>query len=63
MTKRDLLKEASPLVRGSYAAMQRAAEEARRIAIETNTAIVVEKDGKTVRVTADELRKEIEAEK
>lgn len=48
-------------MRGSLAAMIRAAELAREIAIQTNTAIVIVKDGKPVRVTAEELRKEREA--
>ena len=43
-------------VLGSMAAMQRAALEARKIAIQTNTAIIVMQDGKMVRITADELR-------
>jgi hypothetical protein len=36
--------------------MRRAAELARQIAIQTNTAIVVVRDGKPVRITAEELR-------
>ena len=43
---------------GSLAAMQRAAKMAREIAVKTNTAIVLHKDGKTVRITADELREQ-----
>jgi hypothetical protein len=57
VTPEDLSKAGSPFLRGSLAAMQRAAEEARRIAIETNTAIIVVRDGKTVRVPAEELRR------
>ncbi|MFM5885714.1 MAG: hypothetical protein ACKOQ3_10400 [Novosphingobium sp.] len=37
-------------------ALRRAAAEARRIAIETNTGIVVVRDGKVVRISAAELR-------
>jgi hypothetical protein len=48
---------------GSMAAMIRAAAMARDIAIQTNTAIIIEREGKVVRVTADELRREkLEAE-
>lgn len=36
-------------------AMQRAAEEARKIAIQTNTAIVIKVDGKIKQITAAEL--------
>ncbi|MBI1292111.1 hypothetical protein GC173_12855 [bacterium] len=42
----------------ALAAMERAGELARDIAIQTNTAIVMVRDGKTVWVTADELRRE-----
>jgi hypothetical protein len=40
------------------AAMKRAALEARRIAIETGTAIIVRKDQKIIRRTAAELKLE-----
>jgi hypothetical protein len=43
---------------GSYAAMQRAGEDAIVLAIKTNTAIVVEQDGKIVRIPAAELIKQ-----
>ena len=39
-------------------AIQRAAELARKTAIQTDTAIIIVKDGKRVRVTADELRQQ-----
>lgn len=58
MRSADISKARSAELRGSLAAMQRAAEEARRIAIQTNTAIVVVKDGKIVRIPAEELRQE-----
>lgn len=43
-------------------AMERAAKMAREIAIQTNTAIVVVRDGKPVRIPAEELRKEQQGE-
>ncbi len=43
---------------GSLAAIRRAARLAREQAILTNTAIVIMKDNKLVRITADELRKQ-----
>lgn len=46
----------SELQKGALAAMQRAAEDARRIAIQTNTAIVVKVDGEIKHITAEELR-------
>ncbi len=45
-------------VRGSIKAMQRAALDARKIAMQTNTAIIVMQNGKMVRITADELRQQ-----
>ena len=52
----DLPKARHADMRGSLAAMRRAAELARQTAIQTNTAIVLVRDGKLVRVTAAELR-------
>ena len=43
---------------GSYAAMQRASQSAIDLAIQTNTAIVVEQDGKIVRIPGVELIKQ-----
>lgn len=40
------------------AAMQRAAELARQTAIQTNTAIVVVREGQRIRITAEQLRQE-----
>jgi hypothetical protein len=58
MNPKDISQAKNPDMRGAMAAMQRAADMARQIAIQTNTAIVQVKDGKLVRVTADELRKQ-----
>lgn len=58
MTQQELSKAKNPDLRASLAAMRRAAEMARNTAIQTNTEIVIVKDGKPVRVTAEELRKE-----
>lgn len=60
MTQQELIKAKNPDLRGSLAAMQRAAELARQIAIKTNTAIIMVQDGHPVRITADELRKAAE---
>ncbi|MEQ1494851.1 MAG: hypothetical protein ABL912_03705 [Novosphingobium sp.] len=56
MAKRDLSECRHADMRGSLAAMRRAAEMARQIAIDTNTEIVVLRDGKVVRISAAELR-------
>ena len=58
VTPQELSKAKNPDLRASLAAMRRAAEMARRTAIQTDTDIVVVKDGKPVRVTAAELRRE-----
>ncbi|KAA0911580.1 hypothetical protein [Pusillimonas sp. ANT_WB101] len=49
-------------LRASLAALQRAAKSARQTAIQTDTAIVVVKDGKLIRIPAEELRKNTTAE-
>jgi hypothetical protein len=56
MTDRDLAKAKNPDLRASLAAMRRAAAMARKTAIQTDTAIVVVRDGKPVRIPAAQLR-------
>jgi hypothetical protein len=58
MTAAELYKAKNPDLQASIAAMRRAADSARQTGIQTNTAIVVVRDGKLVRITADELREE-----
>ncbi len=58
MTQADLSLAKNPKLRGSLAAMRRAAEMARRTAIQTGTGIVVVKGGKPVRITAEQLRQQ-----
>ncbi len=43
---------------GSLIAIRRAARMAREEAVRTNTEIIVMRDGKIVRITADELRRQ-----
>lgn len=62
MNPRDISTARDPDLRGSLAAMQRAARMARQIAIQTGTGIVVVRDGRIVHVPAEELRREAEAE-
>ena len=57
MNGKDITKAKDPILRASPAAMERAAALARKIAIETDTAIVLVKDGKVIRIPASELRK------
>ena len=57
MSVRDISEAKNPDLRGSMAAMRRAAEMARTTAIQTNTGIIVSRDGKPVRIPASQLRK------
>jgi hypothetical protein len=52
---KDLSQAKNPDLRASFAALQRAAEMARQVAIQTNTAIVVMENGKLVRIPAEVL--------
>lgn len=56
MTQPDLSRAKNPDMRASLIAMRRAAEMARKIAIQTNTEIIVVRDGNPVRIPADQLR-------
>jgi hypothetical protein len=58
MTQQDLSRAKNPDLAASLAAIRRAAEMARSTAMQTETDIVIVKDGKPVRVSAEELRKE-----
>jgi len=58
MTKDQLAQAKDKDVAASMIAMQRAARAARELAVRTDTAIVIMRDGKQVRITADELRKQ-----
>jgi len=55
MTSQNLSEAKNPDIRNSLAAMQRAAEMARKIALQTNTPLVLVKDGKVVFVEPDRL--------
>ena len=57
MRQEDLPKAKHPEMRGSIAAMRRTAAMARKIAIQTDTEIVLVRDGKPMRISAAELRK------
>lgn len=57
MTSTNFSKLKDPYVLGVLSAMRRAAAEARRIAIETNTHIVRVEDGKIRLISAEELRR------
>lgn len=61
MTHADIAQAKNPDLRASMAAMRSAAQMARDVAIQTNTAIILMQDGKIVRVTAAELRRQAKA--
>ena len=52
---RDISQSGNPDLRAAPAAMQRAAESAEQLAIQTRTAVVVIKDSQLVRMTAEQL--------
>ncbi len=56
--KREISQARNPDMRTAMTAMQRAAELARQTAIQTNTAIVVVREGQRIRITAEQLRQE-----
>jgi hypothetical protein len=60
MNAKDITQANDPILRGSLDALRRAAAMARQIAIQTGTELVISKDGKVVRISADELRKELQ---
>ena len=60
MTMKNIQEAKDPDLRASAAAMKRAAESARKTAIQTNTGIVIQRDGKLVRISAKELRQSAE---
>ena len=62
MNPKDIRSSSDPDLAGSYAAMERAARAAQDLAIQTNTGIIIFKDGKPVLTTADELIKMREQE-
>ena len=55
MTPRDISEAKNPDLRGSLNALRRAAELARKTAIQTGTDLIILKDGKIVRISPEEL--------
>lgn len=63
MKVQDISKAKDPDLRASLAAMQRAAALARKIAMQTDTGIVIVQDNEPRYITAEELRLEALEEK
>jgi|JI10StandDraft_1071094.scaffolds.fasta_scaffold5070362_1 hypothetical protein len=56
MTMKSIQEAKDPDLRASVAAMIRAAEEARKTAIQTGTNLIIVRDGKLTRIPAQALR-------
>jgi hypothetical protein len=54
---RDILEPSDPAIRGALAALERAAAEARRIAIQTGTDLIVMRNGQICRIPPEEIAK------
>ena len=55
MKMKDISEAKDPDLRASMAALQRAALQARKTAIQTGTNLVIVKDGQLLRISAEEL--------
>ena len=58
MNANDISNAKDPDLRASLGALRRAAQQARRTAIQTETHLVIVKDGRLQRISADELRQQ-----
>ena len=58
----DIANAKDPDVRASLNALRRAAQLARKTAMQTNTSIVIVRDGQVVHVSAQELRRAVTRE-
>ena len=63
MNANDLANAKDPDVRASLQALQRAAQLARQTAIQTETHLIVVKDGQMLRISADELRQRAQSQR
>lgn len=62
MNANDLSNAKDPDLRASLDALRRAAKQARKTAIQTDTNLVIVKDGQLKHISADELRQQAEAD-
>ena len=60
MKMKDISEAKDPDLRASMAALQRAALQARKTAIQTGTNLVIVKDGQLLRISAEELSQQTE---
>jgi hypothetical protein len=61
MNANDISNAKDPDLRASLGALQRAAQQARKTAIQTETNLVIVKDGRMQHISADELRQQAKA--
>lgn len=59
MKPQDISTARDPDLRSSLAALRRASQLARKTAIQTDTELVVVRDGKIVRIPAETLRQQV----
>jgi hypothetical protein len=62
MNANDISNAKDPDLRASLGALRRAAQQARKTAIQTGTDLVIVKDGQMRRISPEELRQQAEAE-
>ena len=63
MNPHDISKASDPDLRASLTALRRAAALARKTAIETGTDLIVVRDGRMVRISAETLRSQIKTDR
>lgn len=62
MKMHDIRKAKDPALRDSIVALQRASLQARKTAIQTNTHLIIMRDGEILRISASELLKQMESD-
>lgn len=63
MKPQDISKASDPDMRASLVALRRASQLARKTAIQTGTDLIVVRDGRTVRISADTLRSQAKTDR
>jgi hypothetical protein len=63
MKPRDISQARNPDLRASQAALRRAALLARKTAIDSGTDLIVVREGRTVRISADTLRSQAKVDR
>ena len=58
MKTKDIKKAKDPTLRGSLNALLRSVAAARKVAIQTDTHLVIMKDGQLLRISSEELRQQ-----